>query len=323
MSTPARALILVVAVAASFAAPGVAGAANRVVVPGAQASKITALDGTLVWVTGRFPDQLLMQRTPDGRVGPVRGAPRASYFSLDLGHDSRGGLVLTYARCVGTKRCRVISDDLAGRRATFKRLASNRCSLTTAPSRWRTRVAYGLSCVKRRNGRLVFDARRSGLFVRGSAGRARQLALPPDAVRFGSNRVSWVDLRGGSVAAAVSGVYSYAFTQTVGGAALRADLVATSEGDSEASIRGLSLGTGGAMWTLVDAAHGGDPNIAIISRILGTGCTEQETLVNPPGPAEGDGYVAEAMAVDGATAYVYVPPIGIVAHDFAPARPCG
>ena len=318
-----RALILVVALAAACVAPSVAGAANVLVVPGAQVSKMTALDGTLVWVTGRFPDQLLMQRTPDGRVVPVLGAPRASYFSLDLGHDSRGALVLTYARCVGTRRCRVISDDLAGRRATFKRLASPRCQLTTAPSRWRARVAYGLSCVKRRNGTFVFDARRSGLFVRSGSGRARQLALPPEAVRFGSTRVSWVDLRGGSVAAAVTGVYSYAFTQTVGGAELRSDLVATSEGDSEASIRGLSLGTGGTMWTLVDAAHGGDPNIAIISRILASGCSETETLVNPPGPSEGDGYLAEAMAVDGATPYLYVPRIGIVAHDFVTVRPCG
>ena len=318
-----RALILVVALVALCVAPGVAAAANVLVVPGAQASKMTALDGTIVWVTGKFPDQLLVQRTPDGRVAPVLGAPRASYFSLDLGRDPRGRLVLTYARCVGTKRCRVISDDLAGRRATFKRLASSRCQLTTAPSRWRSRVAYGLSCVKRRKGRFVFDAKRSGLFVRSGRGRARQLPLPPAAVRFGSTRVSWVDLRGANLAAATTGVYSYAFTQTVTGAGLRADLVATSEGDSEASIRGLALGTGGAMWTLVNAAHGGDPNIAIIERILASGCGETETLVNPPGASESDGYLAEAMAVDGATLYLYVPRIGIVAHDFVPARPCG
>ena len=50
---------------------------------------------------------------------------------------------------------------------------------------------------------------------------------------------------------------------------------------------------------------------------------ETETLVNPPGAAESDGYLAEAMAVDGATLYLYVPRIGIVAHDFVTARPCG
>lgn len=318
-----RTLIIVLASAlALVAAPSAARAADTLVVPGADASRMTALDGTIVWVSGRFPNQLLLQRNPDGTVAPVKGAPKATYFSLDLGRDSRGALVLTYARCAGTKACRVISDDLAGRRAAFKRLAPSRCRLTTAPSRWGTRVAYGLSCTRRSKGRSVVDHRRTGLFVRNGTSRARRLALPPDALKFGIDRVNWVDLRGTNVAASVSDIYAYAFTQTISGANLRADLVATSEGDSDANIRGLALGSGGVLWTLVDAAHGGDPNIAIISRILGVGCTEAETLVNPPGPTEGDGYLAEAMAVDGATLYLSVPRLGIVAHDFAPPRSC-
>ena len=44
--------------------------------------------------------------------------------------------------------------------------------------------------------------------------------------------------------------------------------------------------------------------------------------MTPPGPAEGDVFVAEALAVDGATMYLYAPLIGIVAHDFVPLRPC-
>lgn len=315
-------ILLMAAVVAPVWAPGIARAADAVVVPGADASRMTALDGTLVWVSGRFPDQVLMQRNPDGSVAPVMGAPKASYLSLDLGRDSRGALLLTYARCAGTKSCRVISDDLAGRRAAFKRLAPRGCALTAAPSRWGRRVAYGLSCTRRRSGRRIVDHRRTGLFIRNGSAGARRLALPPDAVKFGIDRVSWVDLRGTNVAAAVSDVYAYAFTQTIGGGGLRSKLVATSEGDSDAHIRGLSLGTGGVLWTLVNAAHGGDPNLAIISRILASGCAESEALVTPPGPAEGDMYVAEAMAVDRATMYLYVPLIGIVAHDSVPLRPC-
>jgi hypothetical protein len=134
--------------------------------------------------------------------------------------------------------------------------------------------------------------------------------------------VNWVDLRGTNVGAAVSDVYSYAFTQTIHGTKLRSSLVGTSEGDSDAHVVGQALGTSGVLWTLVDALHGGDPNIAVISRLLRDGCSDSQTFINPPGPAQAEGYLAEAMAVDGSTVYVYVPPLGIVAHVFTPAHPC-
>jgi hypothetical protein len=315
--------LIFLALAALLAAPGAALAADAVVVPGADASRLTALDGTLVWTAGSFPSQTLMRRGPDGAVAPVAGAPVAAYRSIDLGHDARGRLVLTYVRCVGTSGCKAFSDDLAGRRATYKRLAPARCELTAAPARWGSRVAYGLSCTKRAGGRLVDDPARSGLFVRRNAAAPRRLRLPNDAVRFGSRHIGWVDLRGSIVGATASDVFAYAFTQTVDATHLRSDLVAASEGESDERVAGQSLAGGGVLWTLTDATHTGDPNEAIISRIVDARCNESEQLPNPPGPAEADRYRAEAMAVDGRTIYLAAPGIGIVTHEFAPSRPCG
>ena len=65
-------------------------AADTVIVPGAEAQRMTALDRTVVWTTGKFPSQTLMQRSPDGTVGPVKGAPVAVYRSIDLGRDAQG-----------------------------------------------------------------------------------------------------------------------------------------------------------------------------------------------------------------------------------------
>lgn len=317
-----RTLTSLLTLAALLATPGAALAADAVVLPGPDASRLTALDGTLVWIAGSFPNQTLMRRSPDAAVAPVVGAPVASYRSIGLGHDARGGLVLTYIRCVRTRSCRAFSDDLAGRRATYKRLAPARCVLTTAPARWGSRVAYGLSCSKRAGGHLVDDPARSGLFVRRNAGTPRRLRLPKDAVKFGSTHIGWVDLRGTIVGAAATDIYSYAFTQTIGATRLRSDFVAASEGDSDERVVGQSLGAGGTLWTLVDAVHVGDPNLAVISRIVTADCSEFEQLPNPPGPGEADRYRAEAMAVDGRTIYLFVPGIGIVTHDFVPSRPC-
>lgn len=319
---PTRTLICFLTLVALAASPAVAGAADTIVVPGVEAPRLTALDGTVVWVSGKFPRQRLMQRNPDGTIAPVKGALEASYFAIDLGHDARGALVLTYARCQGTRHCSVYSDDLLGRRSAFKHLAPSNCQLTTAPSRWGARVAYGLNCFKLVKRRRVADPARSGLFVRTGRGPRTRLNLPADAIGSGTTRLTWVDLRGTNVGAAVSDVYSYAFTQTIHGTQLRSDLVGTSEGDSDAHVVGQALGTGGVLWTLVDALHGGDPNIAVISRLVGDGCSEYQTFINPPGPAQAERYLAEAMAVDDSTVYLYVPGLGIVAHVFTPAGPC-
>jgi len=315
-----RTLISALTLAALLATPAVA--ADPVVVPGVDAQKLTALDGTLVWRTGAFPRQTLMQRTPDGTVAPVKGAPVAVYTSLDLGHDGAGDLVLTYIRCAGNASCKAYSDDLAGRRVSFKRLAPARCALTAAPSRWGARVAYARSCDTLRGGRRVHDPARSGLYVRTGANAAKRLRLPKDAVRFGIDAVSWVDLRGTIVGAAATDVYSYAFAQTVDAKSLRSSFASASEGESDEHIVGQSLGRGGVLWTLVDAIHVGDPNEARISRLAAGTCADSETLVNPPGPGAFEGYRAEAMAVDGDTLYLQVPGTGIVTHVFAPTFTC-
>jgi hypothetical protein len=310
-------LVSLLTLAALVAAPGAASAADTVVVPGADARQMTALDGTVVWIAGKFPNHTLMQRSPDGTVAPVVGAPRATYLSIDLGHDGAGKIVLTYLRCSGTKSCKAYSDDLAGHRVTYKRLAPRRCTLTAAPARWGSRVAYGLGCSKLTGKPNVHDPKRSGLFVRKGAGAPKRLRLPKPAARFAIDNVQWVDLRGTTVGAVVADVYSYAFSQTVDGTHLRSAFVAASEGESDESVRGLSLGAGAALWTLVDAVHTGDPNQARISSLAASGCSDAEILANPSQAAEG--FRAEAMAVDGDTIYLYAPGAGIVIHDFSPS----
>jgi hypothetical protein len=197
-------------------------------------------------------------------------------------------------------------------------LALARCTLSTPPALWRTRAAYGLQC---RRGR-TFDARRSGLYVKTGNGAPRRLPLPADAVRFGADFIKAVDLRWTRVAAVAADIYEYAFSQTVTGRERRSFLAAASEGESDAHARGVSLGAGGTLWTLVDAEHVGDPNRAIIFRQAGA-CLQYETLVNPVGPDQESGFRATGMAVDGETLYLVVPGTGIVTHAFAPQRPCG
>jgi hypothetical protein len=48
------------------------------------------------------------------------------------------------------------------------------------------------------------------------------------------------------------------------------------------------------------------------------GCLAWQTLSDPTGPAEADGYPATALTADGPTLYLVVPGTGIVAHEFAP-----
>lgn len=305
------------ALAALGAAPATA---DTVVVPGAEAQRMTALDGALVWTTGKFPSQTLMQRSPDGTVGLVAGAPVAVYRSLDLGRDARNRLVLTYIRCAGIRSCKAISDDLAGNRVSFKRLAPAGCELTAAPSRWRERVAYGMYCTKRSGTSRVAAPARTGLFVRKGSAAPKRLRLPTAANKFRMDTVNWVDLRGTTVGAAVSDVYSYAFAQTVNGSKLRSTSVASSEGESDEHIVGQSLGAGGLLWTLVDAIHTGDPIEARISRLESGTCADTERLTSPH--TEFERYPVEALAVDGSTVYTSVPGVGITVHSFTPTFLC-
>lgn len=312
-----RALLISLALAAA-AAPA-ASAADTTIAPDPAANQVTALDGTIVWVTGKFGSQTLVQKTAAG-IAPVPGATTATrYGSIDLGRDAAGNLVLTYMRCSTASSCVARRDDLHGHRAGFKGLTLSRCSLSTAPAVWRTRVVYGLEC--RTGTRSTFDAKRSGLYVKTGSGAPRRLPLPADAVKSGSNSVTSVDIRGSRVAAIAADIASYAFSENVTGAARQSFLAGASEGDSDERAPGLALAPGGTLWALVDAEHAGDPNQAIIHRLAGS-CHEWQSLANPPGPDQESGYQAIDIAVDGPATYLVVPGTGIVSHDFTAAHPC-
>jgi|1186.fasta_scaffold29225_2 hypothetical protein len=310
------ACLLTLLVAAAMP-PAVHAATPVVADPGAQ--DVTALDGTVVWVSGGTGAQTLMRHDAAGDR-PVTGAPRAfAYRSIDLGRDRSGGLVLSYVRCATARSCAVRSDDLRGHRASFRGLEPARCELTTAPAIWRTAVAYGLLC--RKAGSRTFDPTRSGLYVKADGRSARRLPLPRAAVQAGADSITHVDLRGTRVAAIAADIYVFAFSQTTSGTGMQSARVATSEGDGDERVAGMALGTTSTLWTLTDSSHAGDPNSARIARLRG-GCHTWETMTNPSGPAEADGYPATALAADGATVYLVVPGAGIVSHAFAPQVGC-
>jgi hypothetical protein len=295
--------------ALALALPAAASAADVLVAPDPAAQQLTALDGTIVWVTGAFGHQKLMQRTPDGAVAPVKGTREArSYRSIDLGHDSDGALRLTYLRCDTNTACKALWNDLDGRRATFRTLTLPKCAISTAPSWWRTRIAYGLDCTGS-----AANRRRTGLYVKNGTHAPRHLPLPKDAVKFGVDRIESVDLRATRVAAVAADIYEYAFSESVNGTGMASFLAAASEGDSDESARGLALGSGGAQWTLTDAEHAGDPRETLIFRLAG-GCLRRERIATSP---DGE-FAATDLAVDGTTLYLLVPGTGIVTHDFTP-----
>jgi hypothetical protein len=289
---------------AALAVPASA-AADDLVAADPAAGSVTALNGTVVWVSGPYGAERLMRRTATG-FARVPGAPTAkSYSSIDLGLDSRGRTVLTYLRCRRAGHCTAIRDDLRGHRASIRGLAPRGCALSTAPSMWRARVAYGLGC----------RHRGSGLYVNG-----RRLPLPHDAVKFGSTSIARVDLRGTRVGAATEDIYSYAFVDTVNGTRRGSWLAAASEGESDEHVVGLSVGSLGDLWALTDSVHTGDPNEAVIGHMIGT-CFNYESL--PNASASDDGYRAVGLAVDGPALYLAAPGTGIVRHAFTPSRRCG
>ena len=218
--------LLIVLLGACLALPASASAQDRLVAPDPDAQQITALDGTIVWVSGRFGSQRLLQRTPHGTISPVEGAPVSRlYRSIDLGRDSDGRLLLTYLRCDAGAPCKSLWNDLDGRRATYRGLTLPGCTISTAVSQWRKRRAYGLSCAGS-----AANRRRTGLYVKNGSRPIVRLPRPRDAVRFGASFIESVDLRGERVAAVAADIYEYSFSQTVGGRDMRAFLAAASEG---------------------------------------------------------------------------------------------
>jgi len=307
---------LVACAVGALAAPGVASAADTLIAPDPAAAEVAALDGTVVWASGAFgEEQVLMQRA-GGVIRRVKDAPRAyGYGSIDLGHNTKGRVVLTYQRCSKTK-CTPIRDNLAGQRVSYKHLTIARCGLTAGPAVSGTRVAYGLYC--RTPGNRP-DDKRSGLYVKNGSGSPRRLRLPADAVRFGVTNINAVDMRGTRVAAIAADVYEYAFTETVNKNGLRSLRVASSEGEQDQQAKGVSLGTNNAMWTLVESQIVDEANRANIFKVSST-CFTRESIVNPPGKPEG--FVATHLAVDRTTLYLVVPGAGIVQHDFVPQTEC-
>jgi len=290
---------------------GTASAADTVVAPDAAAQRVTALDGTVVWVTGGFGHQKLMQRTPDGTISAVKGTREArSYPSIDLGHNSDGDLLLTYLRCDAPSSCVSLWNDLDGRRATFRGYEPRGCRLTTTVSQWRTHYAYGLACT--RNGKA--DNARTGLYVKARGHSPRQLHRPKDAIRFGAREITAVDIRSTRVAAIASDIYEYAFSQTLTGTGMVSVFAAASEGDSDEHARSVALGTANTLWALTDAEHLDDPKESVVFRVA-AGCERLERIDTP---STGD-FAAGGLAVDGDALYLLVPGVGITQHAFVPA----
>ena len=300
-----RFLITSLLAVAALALPATASAADTLVVPDPAAEQITALDGTVVWVTGKFGHQRLMQRSADGTISAVQGAPESrNYRSVDLGRSRSNTLVLTYLRCDTSSSCKPISDNLAGRRVTFAKLTRPGCTVNAGPSQWRRNLAYGLFCTGS-----AANRKRTGLYRKADGQAPRRLALPKDAVKFNIRSIESVDLRGTQVAAVVADVYEYSFSQTLAGTGLRSFFAAGSEGDSDESARGLAIESSTAWWTLTNASHAGDPNETIIHRQFGA-CSQVERLTSSPDL----NFLATDLAVDGSTLYLLVPGTGIVIH---------
>jgi hypothetical protein len=301
-----RYLVTALLAVAALALPATASAADTLVAPDPAAEQITALDGTVVWVTGKFGHQKLMQRSADGTISAVPGAPEArDYRTVDLGRSRSNTLVLTYLRCDTSASCKPISDNLAGRRVTFSKLTRPGCTVNAGPSQWRRNLAYGLFCTGS-----AANRKRSGLYWKADGQAPRRLALPKDAVKFGIRSVESVDLRGTQVAAVVADVYEYSFSQTLAGKHLSSFFAAGSEGDSDESARGLAIQSASTWWTLTNASHAGDPNETLIFRTT-PGCQQTERLTSA---ADAEGFLATDIAVDGATVYLLVPGSGIVTH---------
>lgn len=320
MSKSAIASIIIAIAALSAPTASAASAADTTIAPDPVASQLTALDGTVVWASGKFGAQVLMQRTAAG-IARVQGAPLArSYRSVDLGRDRHGKLVLTYLRCSSGTNCHAVRDDLRGHRATFHGLTAPRCSLSTAPAVWGKRIAYGITCHK--PGSKFTDESRTALYVKTGSAAPKRLRLPRAALKYEVASIGSVDLRGRRVSAATDDIYEFTFSETVTGTDMHSYMSAVSEGDDDEDTAGLALGPGGVTWAVVDST-GDDGSDAHIERLRGS-CLDVEDLVTPDGSNSNYVYLASDVALDGTSMYIVVPGTGIVTHAFAPVHQyCG
>lgn len=290
------ALVLVAAVPSNAAA-------DMLIAPDPQASEVTALDGTVVWVTAPTERRRTLMRRTSGQIAPVNGAPLAAdYRSIDLGHDEHNKLVLTYVRCDPYSKCKAYRDDLRGHRASFRGLTPTGCSLTAAPAMWRTTIGFGLSCIKQGKE----DVRRSGLYVKNGSGTPRRLSQPQLSGR-GS-----VDVRGSRVAA-VEWSNGIAVVQDTNGTNRRSYRVGLTEGDTQSQVHGLALATTETVWTLTTTESLAPQKLSTISRLTGP-CIESENISSATGQSM---FPVIDIAVDGKALYLLVPGTGVTTHSFA------
>ena len=306
---------LPILLAAALVAPAAASAQTVAADPAAR--QVTALGGTIVWVSGRSPARL-MQRSPDGTVAPVTGTTElAAYRNPDLGRDAGNRLVLTYSRCTTLTRCTYVRDDLAGRTTRFKGLALKNCTVSSTPAVWGKRVAYGLGCFKRVDGKRVSDFARTGLYFKKGSGKPRLLKSPRLVKKNGSHSVTDVDLRGSRVAAFYSDIWEYVAVKTISGRNLKVTEAAVSEGESDQSAAGLTLGTGDTMlWWLRYGSHTGDPAYSLVERVGANGCQGRQGLDAAPGPEPYYDYPYVDLTADGGVLYAVDPGVGIVVHEY-------
>src|SRR4051812_37670019 len=98
-------LLITAALTIAALAPAGTSAADTTIAADPAADEVSALDGKVVWVSGKSGHQVLKG---------VQGPPEAkAYRSVDLGRDARGKLVLTYLRCRTFSHCTAFRDDLA------------------------------------------------------------------------------------------------------------------------------------------------------------------------------------------------------------------
>ena len=313
-------LIAAITVAALASGPSVVSAASDIARINDVGSQVmSALDGRVVKITGAGPNHTLTLRRRDGSVQAVPGAPARPYRAVDLGHDASGKLVLTYIRCDDGVHCKAYVDDLTGNRRSFQSLTPAGCRLSSVPSRWRTRTAYGLLCDKPGGPPDVLDERRSGLFVRTGSGTPKRLLAPAGTAR----RVDRVDLRATIVGAVAPSNESRAFTQTVDRAQLRSMKITDNQGETDDwQTQSMALGSNARLWTLVvESQEEGDVVTQRISR-RGPRTCEVEAIPVVVDPNTHTAAIPfTALAVDANTLYVDTPN-GITPRAFTPAAAC-
>ena len=321
VSTDMKSILPTLFLAAALMAP--AAAAAETVAPDPDARQVTALGGTIVWVSGNQPAKLMM-RSPDGAISPVPGTTeRAAYRNPDLGRDAKNRLVLTYSRCSSLTKCTSVRDDLAGHATVFEGLAPKHCVVGGVPAVWKSSVAYALACFKRNaEGLKVSDEKRSGLYLKKGKREPVRFTAPYNARRTGSLSIDDVDLRGNQIAAVYEDVSAYAIVQSTTGSLRYSERVASSEGDGEQSAAGLTIGTGDArLWVLTRSSYAGDPAVSVLQRFGKGNCSDHQSLFAPAGSSDWD-YPFIDLSVDDGTMYAVDAGVGVVKHVYAAMGPC-